>query len=98
MAKERLEMEVKSRTAAMQMLEIKEAQLTRSLAEKNTLLQEVHHRVKNNLQVISSLLRMQGEVLKDQTASAALKESHQRVLSMALIHEQAIRQSGDGSD
>ena len=88
LAKERLETEVKSRTAAMQLLEVKEGQLVRSLAEKNTLLQEVHHRVKNNLQVISSLLRMQGEVLKDQTASAALKESHQRVLSMALIHEQ----------
>jgi len=88
LAKERLEVEVKSRTEAMQLLEVKEEQLVRSLAEKNTLLQEVHHRVKNNLQVISSLLRMQGEVLKDQTAAAALKESHQRVLSMALIHEQ----------
>ncbi len=63
-------------------------QLVRSLAEKNILFKEMHHRVKNNLQVISSLLRMQSELLKDQSAAAVLKESHQRVLSMALIHEQ----------
>ena len=60
----------------------------RSLAEKETLLREVHHRVKNNLQVIASLLRIRSENLKDESASSALRESHQRVLFMALIHEQ----------
>ena len=64
-----------------------EDELRRSLHEKETLLKEVHHRVKNNLQVISSLLRMQSDLLKDSEASAALKESEQRVVSMALIHE-----------
>lgn len=75
---ERLEAEVQSRTE----------DLRRSLTEKELLLKEVHHRVKNNLQVISSLLRMQGRTLSDPVACAALKESEQRVQSMALIHEQ----------
>ncbi len=65
-----------------------EGQLTRSLQEKDTLFHEMHHRVKNNLTVISSLLRMQSESVKDPAAAGALKESHQRVLSMAMIHEQ----------
>lgn len=88
LARERLEAEVRQRTTAMQQLEVKENELLRLLAEKNTLFHEMHHRVKNNLQVISSLLNMQSDTLSDQTAKAALKESHQRVLSMALIHEQ----------
>jgi two-component sensor histidine kinase len=58
-----------------------------SVNEKETLLKEVHHRVKNNLQVISSLLRMQEFSLHDRAASAALKDSQHRVLAMALIHE-----------
>ncbi len=87
LAKERLEAEVVNRTVALRQLEVKEEDLRRSLAEKNVLLQEVHHRVKNNLQVISSLLRMKAESLQDEAASAALKESQQRVHSMALIHE-----------
>lgn len=59
-----------------------------SVNEKETLLKEVHHRVKNNLQVICSLLRMQELSLeRDSAASAALKDSQQRVLAMALIHE-----------
>lgn len=87
-AKERLETEALERTLALQKLELKEGELLRLLAEKNTLFHEMHHRVKNNLQVVSSLLRMQANALEDPAAAAALKESHQRVLSMALIHEQ----------
>jgi len=68
-------------------MQVKEDELLRSLHEKETLLKEVRHRVKNNLQVISSLLRMQSNLLKDSDAAAALKESEQRVVSMALIHE-----------
>jgi len=63
-------------------------QLARSLAEKEVLLQEVHHRVKNNLQVVASLLRLQADTFDDQALAGALRESQHRVESMAFIHEQ----------
>jgi two-component sensor histidine kinase len=62
--------------------------LARSLAEKEVLIQEVHHRVKNNLAVIASLLRLQASNLVDESLAAVLRESQNRVESMALIHEQ----------
>jgi len=55
--------------------------------EKSILLQEIHHRVKNNLQVISSLLALQGKYVKDDHALDALKQGQDRVQSMALIHQ-----------
>jgi PAS domain S-box-containing protein len=58
-----------------------------ALAEKELLLKEVHHRVKNNLQVICSLLGMQAAALEDRSAILALRESHDRVQSMAMVHE-----------
>jgi PAS domain S-box-containing protein len=61
--------------------------LSAALAAKEVLLKEVHHRVKNNLQVISSLLSMQAESLEDPAVADALRESQQRVQCMALIHE-----------
>lgn len=64
-----------------------EEHLERSLTEKETMLREIHHRVKNNLQVISSLLRMQGSLLQDEQAKEALKISQRRVATMALIHD-----------
>jgi two-component sensor histidine kinase/CheY-like chemotaxis protein len=62
--------------------------LERSLAERDVLLKEVHHRVKNNLQVIASLLRLQAKSSGDAALSQALRESQDRILAMALIHEQ----------
>jgi two-component sensor histidine kinase len=62
--------------------------LTVSLREKETLLKEVHHRVKNNLQIISSLLTMQMDQSTDPAVHRPLIESMGRVRSMALIHEQ----------
>jgi len=64
------------------------ARLARSLAEKEVLIKELHHRVKNNLQVIASLLRLQAEATTDVTAIAVLGESQHRVEAMAMIHEQ----------
>lgn len=64
-----------------------ERQLRNRLAEKDTQIKEVHHRVKNNLQVVSSLLRMQAELLNGTMESNALTESQKRIFSMALIHE-----------
>lgn len=64
------------------------AQLRTALDEKSVLLEEVHHRVKNNLQVVSSLLRMQGRRVADPVAREALDVCRRRVLVMAGIHEE----------
>ncbi len=69
-------------------LQIERDRLARSLEEKEILIKEVHHRVKNNLQVIASLLRMQARGLASEAAVEALRESQNRVESMAMIHEQ----------
>jgi PAS domain S-box-containing protein len=64
-----------------------EEHIKASLKEKGVLLQEVHHRVKNNMQIISSLFNLQSRHIKDKQALEIFKSSQNRVRSMALIHE-----------
>ncbi len=73
-------------------LEEKNKLITGALAEKEILLREIHHRVKNNLQMISALLYLHGKSLDDAPAQAALMESQNRVQSMAMIHQNLYQQ------
>ncbi|MBF0317445.1 MAG: response regulator [Nitrospirae bacterium] len=88
-----LEEAVRQRT--LQLSEANEL-LSASLMDKAVLLKEVHHRVKNNLQIISSLLSLQAETISDKNLLSIFMDSQQRIRSMALIHEK-LYQSADMS-
>src|SRR5207244_9757192 len=67
----------------------------RLLLSKDATIREVHHRVKNNLQTISSLLRIQGRRLEHEEAKLAIEESVRRIRSIALVHETLSRAAGE---
>lgn len=68
-----------------------EEHIREALAEKEVLLKEIHHRVKNNLQVISSLLKLHSQYIKEEQDRQVLKECQNHVKSMALVHEKLYR-------
>ncbi|CAN5396630.1 hypothetical protein BH09BAC4_BH09BAC4_19200 [soil metagenome] len=72
----------------------KSQDLQRLMEEKERLLKEIHHRVKNNLQIVMSLLNSQAASLTDQAALSAIKESQHRVQAMALIHQKLYHNEG----
>ena len=72
----------------------RDASLHDNLAQKDALMREIHHRVKNNLQVISSLLSMQERALTDQVARQAMSDTRQRITALALIYR-ALYQGAD---
>ena len=82
-----LESEVEERQRA-------EEAIKRSLEEKEVLLQEIHHRVKNNLQIVSSLIDLQARHTQDEETLEMFRESRDRIRTMALVHEK-LYQSND---
>ena len=94
----KLEATVKQRTLEIEsqkvILETTLEEKEELLSEKEVLLKEIHHRVKNNLQTISTMLEMQSDSLKDDNTKAAILESQSRVRSIALVHQKLYQNDG----
>ena len=81
-----------------QVIDTRTSELTDALNAKTELTREVHHRVKNNLQIVTSLLTMQAARLKDEGAQTALKQSRARIVALALIHRLTYEQDSPGAE
>jgi two-component sensor histidine kinase len=79
--------EAEERTEAVEALRASEAALRQAVAEREALLKELHHRVKNNLQVVSSLLEMQADIVGHPDALSSLAEARRRIETIASMHE-----------
>lgn len=94
-AKQELENRVAERTAELRQiiieLEQAKAHITASLKEKEVLLKEIHHRVKNNLGIVNSLLQMQGRRIQNTQAAEIFQDSQNRIESIAMVHEKLYR-------
>lgn len=84
---------LRNRKRSQRELQEKNNQISKALADKELLLKEIHHRVKNNLQVVSSLLGLQSEYIKDASALSAINEGRNRVRSMSLIHQNLYKEN-----
>lgn len=89
--KEQLLSEIRERIDAEYKMKISEEKLKNSVEEKIVLIKEVHHRVKNNLQIIISLIRLQAAKVSDETLHSNLDEILNRIKSIALVHEMLYR-------
>lgn len=78
-------------TAEIATRALAEQEISRSLEEKVLLLREIHHRVKNNLQIITSLLKLQSRFITDPGVREALRDTQSRVRAMSLVHERIYR-------
>ena len=90
-AYERLKNTQKASMNIMEDLERQRDALRQALEEREVLLREIHHRVKNNMQVISAMLELQGRYSNDSRAQEFFKDSQARIQSMALVHEKLYR-------
>lgn len=81
-----------------EVIDSRTAELTAALETKTKLTREVHHRVKNNLQIVTSLLTMQASRVNDDAAQTALKQSRARIVALALIHRLSYEQEIDSAE
>jgi two-component sensor histidine kinase len=89
--------DVSERIQMIETIKESEKQLKASVKEKEILLKEIHHRVKNNMAIVSSLLQLQTQYVKDESLNRIFSESRNRIASMALVHEK-LYQSKDFID